>query len=54
LLKDKLIFRGAGFGIILGIACRISVDTENLLIVEVDHAMLAYWPKRKALLIGCL
>ena len=51
MLKDELIFRGAGNGIIFRILCRIAVDTEILLIVEVELAILAYWGERKALLL---
>ncbi len=53
MLEDKPIIRGAGNGIILRILCRIAVDAESLLVVELKLAVMAYWLEREALLIRC-
>jgi hypothetical protein len=54
LLENKPIFRGACNSIILRILSRIAVVFEDLLLVELKRAMLAYGGKRQTLLIGHL
>ncbi len=54
MFENKPIFRGASNGIILRILSRIAVDFEDLLLVELKRALLAYGGKRQALLIGHL